>query len=341
VHLRLLTRAPGLRTPGVTALGAAFLAAVALAADERPRLALDEGVHDFGAVERGTTVSHTFVLHNGGGLPLRIEHVKSSCGCTVGVASERDVPPAGEGRVAVTLDTARLSGRTTKIATVYTNDPDTPAASLVLTGQVLTDLVVTPSPLYLGRVRRGQHVEREVLVAPGRAGADYAVTAVEPSTLAVQARLEPRSDGPGQRVVVVLDADMPLGRLNEQLTLRTSSAREPVLTVPVMGSVEGDVVVLPPQVTFGTARSGTEREVFIRNRGTRPLAVTGVRVPEGVTYRLSTVERGVEYRLSLALEPGLPAGKIARTVEIFTDHPDEGHLVVLLYAIVHDGRRRG
>ena len=270
--MRLLTCTQ--RARGGGALAAVLLASAALAGEPCPRLAIDEAVHDFGTVERGVRVAHTFVLRNGGDMPLRIEHVKSSCGCTVGVTSKRDIPPGQEGRVTVTLDTARLAGRTTKVATVYTNDPDSRTASLVLAGQVLADLVATPSPLYLGRVRRGQRIEREILVTPGRPGMDYAVTAVEHATPGVQTRLEPRPDGPGQRVVVIFAGDMPLGRLSERLTLRTSSPREPELTVSVLGSVEGDVVVLPPQVTF-------------------------------------------------------------------TDHPDEGRLVVPFSAVVRDGRRRG
>jgi len=114
--------------------------------------------------------------------------------------------------------------------------------------------------------------------------------------------------------------------------------------VSVFGSVEGDVVVLPPQVTFGLARAGmtAERDLYIRNRGAHPLAVTAVSVPERVvSYRLDTVQEGQEYRLTLRLRDGLPPGKVEGAVEIFTNHPDEGRLVVPLYAIVRDGGRRG
>src|SRR6185436_4538322 len=81
-------------------------------AEERPHLALEAPVFDFGTVERGTPVDHVFRLPNKGTAELHVDHVKSSCGCTVAVLSERVVPPGGEARVAVTLDTAALSGRT-------------------------------------------------------------------------------------------------------------------------------------------------------------------------------------------------------------------------------------
>src|SRR5205823_12550483 len=133
----------------------------------------------------------------------------------------------------------------------YPTDPAAAVVGLSLAGQVPADLVVTPTPLYLGRTHRGEPVRREVLVTPGREGAAFTVERGEPARPAVRARLEPRTDGPGRRVVVELDRDVPLGRFNETLTLRTTSPHEPVLRIPVLGSVEGDVVVLPPQVTFG------------------------------------------------------------------------------------------
>jgi hypothetical protein len=333
----------------------ALAASVASAtAEAAPRVAA-EGPFDFGIVERGARIEHVFRVTNAGDAPLRLEQVKSTCGCTVALISDPDVAPGREGRVAVTLDTARMAGRVTKIVTVYTNDPATPTAALALTGAVHADLVTTPAALYLGRVRRGEGVSRDIVVAPGRPGAVYAVTAVESSNPALAAEIQPvtapdpRTAGPGgvaapaQRIVVRLAKELPLGRFSAQLVLRTNSPREPAITVPVFGSVEGDVVVLPPQLTFGVARRGAaaERELHIRNHGAAPLTVTRVVVrPEAVAYTLETVRDGVEWELTLRLPDGLPPGKVEGSVEIFTDHPKEGRLVIPLYAIVRGGSRR-
>ena len=298
----------------------------------------DETVFDFGTVERGTQVEHTFRLPNRGGGELRIENVKSSCGCAVGVASAREIPPGGEGRVTVRLDTARMAGRATKVVSVYTNDPAAPVVSLALAGQVLADLVVTPSTLYLGRLKRGEPVRREALITPGRPGATYAVTSVDPADPALHVTLEPAAGGSGQRLVVELDRKVPLGRISDQLTLHTTSPREPVMTLAVFGSVEGDLVVLPPEVTFGASRNGgsLERELVIHNRGARPVSVTRIAVPSDiVAYQLS--KDGREYRVTLRLRDHVPPGGVRGAVEIFTDHPDEGHLVVP----IRDARRRG
>ena len=331
--------------PLLTVIGLAVaLAGMPARAADGPELVIEEPVFDFGTVEQGTSVEHTFRVRNAGRAELRIDHVKTSCGCLAGLASAADIPPGGEGRVNVVLDTGRIVGRTTKVVTVYTNDPAAPSAGLALSGAVETDIVASPAPLYLGKLRRGEAVEREIRVTPGRPGASYEVTAVEHTNPALRTSLERLPDGAGQRIVVTLEPHMPLGRFNDQLVLRTTSPRQSSLGVSVFGSVEGDVVVLPPQVTFGLARPGmtTERDLYIRNRGTHPLAVTAVSVPQRiVSYRLDTVQEGQEYRLTLRLRDGLPPGKVEGAVEIFTDHPDEGRLVVPLYAIVRDGGRRG
>jgi len=327
-----------------TGLALVLVAATAAAEESRPRIVLDEPVFDFGTVDRGARVDHTFGVPNRGGATLRIDHVKSSCGCTVVVLSEREIPPGGEARVAVSLDTARLGGRTTKTINLYTNDPDAPVVGLSLAGQVVADLVLAPAAIYLGHVRRGGTARGEVAITSGRPGVSYAAERVEPTGPHVRARLESRADGPGQRLVVELDGDMPLGRFDEQVRLRTTSPREPLLTLPVFGSVEGDVLVLPPQVTFGVTRGGAtpERDLFIRNRGARPVTVTGVTVPDAVvTYTLAAVQEGQEYRLTLRLRDGLKPGKVESRVEIFTDHPDEKRLVVPLYAIVREAGKRG
>jgi len=325
----------------VALLGALVLPAPS-AADDQPRLVVEQGMFDFGMVERGARIEHTFRILNRGTGELRIDHVKGSCGCTVGVASASEVSGGGEGRVLVTLDTSGMAGRMTKVVNVYTNDPASPVIGLGMTGEIVADIVVSPNPLYLGRVRRGDRTRREVLLRPGRPGGTETVTRVEHGGAVVRATLEPLPSGSGQRLVIELRHDLPLGRFSEQLTLRTTSPREPTLAMTVFGSVEGDVVVLPPQVTFGVTRSDSalERELFIRNRGDRPLTVTRVAVPAGIaTYQLETIAEGLEYRVTLRLRAGLRPGKIEGDVEIFTNHPDEGHLLVPLFAIVRNPRR--
>ena len=220
-------------------VGALLIPARLPAEDAAPRAVVDAAVHDFGSVEQGTVVDHVFRVRNTGTGAMRVDHVKGTCACTVGVATGEAIAPGEEAWVTVSLDTTRLSGRTTKTATVYTNDTAAPTLPVTLTGEVLTDLVVRPVPLYLGHVRRGDVIRREITVSAGRPGGTASVVGVETASPRLRAWLEPAIDRPGQRVVVELDATASTGRFSDELVLRTTSAIHPTMTVKVLGTIDG------------------------------------------------------------------------------------------------------
>jgi Protein of unknown function (DUF1573) len=200
-------------------------------------------LYDFGTVEQGASVQHVFALKNTSRVPVQLRGTTSSCGCTTSDVDERTIRPGRLASVGVTLDTTKLSGKTTKTVIIHTSDPRTPALLLALTGTVLTDLRVTPSTVYLGRIWRGDLARHELVVSAGRPGrpgdSQYSVSAVETSSSVLRAYVAP-GDKPGQqKVVVEVDVDAPPGRVTDQLTIRTTSPRQSVITVPVFGDVIG------------------------------------------------------------------------------------------------------
>jgi hypothetical protein len=225
-------------------MGRVFVAAVVLAAviahadDPVPRVSVEAPVHDFGQVERGVPIDHVFEVKNAGAGWLRIDHVKGTCACTVGTATGEPIPPGGEAWVTMRLETDKLSGRTTKTATVYTNDPAAPTFGVTLTGVVLSDLVVKPVPLYVGHVRPGATVRREIAVVPGRPNGTAAVTAVETTSPRLRAWIEPAPGGVGQTVVVEVRTDEPAGRFTDEVVLKTTSAAQPAMSVKVLGTID-------------------------------------------------------------------------------------------------------
>ena len=320
------------------ALTVATTLASVCAADGEPGIVARAGVFDFGTVEQGSTVSHAFRLENTGSTPLRIENVKGTCGCTIAASSEHDLAPGGSAEVTVQLDTARIAGPTRKTVTVYTNDPSNAVLGLTLAGTVDADLVLAPTALYVGRVRRGQPTGRDITISAGRKGGRARVTWVEPSAPGLQATLADVPGG-GQRLHVELAASMPLGPFAEHLMLHTTSEQHPEVRFGVFGTIEGDVAVVPAQLTFGTTHGAVERGVHVRNEGPAPVAVTSASVPPELgTCALETIEPGREYRVTVRLRDGLAPGTVDGSLDIFTDHPDEGHLVVPLHGVVRPGR---
>ena len=230
-----------------------LVSAPSRADDPQPRLAIVRPVYDFGTVERGTPVDHAFEIVNEGPGPLRIEHVKGTCHCTVGLGAGRDVPAGDRARVTVRLDTRDLAGPTAKSVTVYTNDPAVPAFGLTVRGEVLSDLVVEPALVYVGSAEPGAVPEQIVRVRLGRPGGTARVTRVE-SPPFIDAALGTADDGAGQALRIRFRADAPAGRFHHELRLHTTSGTQQTISLPIFGVIaEADEHPLPGSRARGEA----------------------------------------------------------------------------------------
>jgi hypothetical protein len=116
---------------------AVALAAVALGAlpelvaddDARaPRIRVEPESFDFGRALPGKTLRKDFRIRNFGAVPLTIDGVSTSCGCTAALAAESRVEPGGATVLRVTLQTRRDLGHVEREVLVRSNDPKTPLA---------------------------------------------------------------------------------------------------------------------------------------------------------------------------------------------------------------------
>jgi hypothetical protein len=85
-----------------------------------------ETQHDFGKVKEGEVVSYEFTFQNNGKLPLVIKDIKTSCGCTAAVLSDKNIDPGKSGTLDVKLDTKNRQGKMSRIVTVVSNDYSEP-----------------------------------------------------------------------------------------------------------------------------------------------------------------------------------------------------------------------
>ncbi len=85
---------------------------------------LDSATYDFGTIQEGDVVEHTFNFKNDGELPLIINNITSSCGCTTPEWPREPIDPAQTSSIKVRFDSKNKSGPQVKTITVYANtDP--------------------------------------------------------------------------------------------------------------------------------------------------------------------------------------------------------------------------
>lgn len=77
--------------------------------------------YNFGSVPEGTIVEKNFVLTNNGNIPLIINDVETSCGCTVPDYPLDEIAVNASDKIVVKFDTNTKLGEQEKIITVKTN----------------------------------------------------------------------------------------------------------------------------------------------------------------------------------------------------------------------------
>jgi hypothetical protein len=101
-----------------------------------PKIYFPETQYDFGTVKEGAVVSHTFKFVNKGKSTLDISDIKTSCGCTAALVSNKQIAPGKNGTIKVDLDTKNRQGKMSRTITITSNDPEEPTKVITIFADV-------------------------------------------------------------------------------------------------------------------------------------------------------------------------------------------------------------
>ncbi|HEY9720278.1 MAG TPA: DUF1573 domain-containing protein [Trichormus sp.] len=101
-----------------------------------PHIVLDSDRFDFGTIDEGVEVKHTFQVRNAGTALLRLFSAYSSCGCTIAKIEKKQLEPGESTNISVSVDTAMKQNKVTKTVSVCSNDGTTPVVTLFLSMNV-------------------------------------------------------------------------------------------------------------------------------------------------------------------------------------------------------------
>ncbi|MEM8525270.1 MAG: DUF1573 domain-containing protein [Bacteroidota bacterium] len=85
------------------------------------KMEFEEPIFEFGEVEAGEIVTHTFDFRNTGKVPLLISDARSTCGCTVPDWPEELIHPGEKGQIKVKFNTKNMLRMQKKPVTVVAN----------------------------------------------------------------------------------------------------------------------------------------------------------------------------------------------------------------------------
>ena len=240
-----------------------------------PQMLVEETTYNAGTVPKGEVIEHDFIVKNTGASDLQVLSVKPACGCTT-PGFDKIIPPGGQGKITLKVDTAKFKGQISKSAAVTTNDPSQPNLRLVVNADVTTFIDVLPRDVVTFRQYRGEEKKQEVTLRSNEGGS-FEVKDVQVTGESIQHELTKAGDNE-YTVAVWLDKQAPLGNINGSLKVLTNSVKEPSLTLTVRGSVLGQISVNPSTLYFRIDGSSKELKVVsdslnMRERGELGAAV--------------------------------------------------------------------
>lgn len=119
---------------------------VAVLYSEAPKRAVEEPGFDlsrewdFGKIEEGRVVSHTFVLRNDSAKTLRIKQIASSCGCTVSKVRRKRLRPGEATGIEVSFNSKGYSGPVRQFIYVHTDSLDNEVVRFIIKAEVFKSI---------------------------------------------------------------------------------------------------------------------------------------------------------------------------------------------------------
>jgi len=204
-----------------------------------PNLQVDNPVFDFGEVFQGDKVLHTFEFVNGGDETLTIDRVRSSCGCTAVLVSEKSISPGGKGELRANFDSTRFRDAVSKTISLYSNDPVRPVMQFQIKGKVIETVAVVPAQINFGKVTAEEPVTSTVMLR-NQSGKPLALGKPRSTAAELVVKMPEASFSDGEEVILELN-----------LTPKPGQDRfSGYVLVPVAG-VPRNELRIPVYATFG------------------------------------------------------------------------------------------
>ncbi len=322
-----------------------FIAAISIgtvcAEDSLPKLVLPERNYNFGSVSQGTLVEHLFEINNLGEAPLRILKLHSDCGCTA-ISLDTDTIAAGaSAKIKASFNTSGFDGPKVKTIRIYTNDPRESSAMLTLEGEVVPEIVLKPDVLDFGSVQAGREYQKSVSVfAEDKLGIKFLDVRSHTQNIEVYSQDYSASGHSGKQITVTLKPGVPEGVFRGRVAIKTSSSKTPVVSLPVLARVEGEIQLEPQSITFGSLSlpfaEAPIKTATLKNSGNELIRIASLESDTpAVSVQYKTLEEGRTYKLSIVLhESTLPI--IRARIKIIVEMPNETQKTLLLpvYAVI-------
>lgn len=225
-----------MKNPHILAIFILLLTGCFCPAMASPEIVTVDPAFHFGTIAEGDKVEHVFTFTNQGDKPLLIDRVRSTCGCTGTLLSQKEIPPNQSGEVKILFNSTGMHGPVVKWIYIYSNDPVNPKAKLQLNGIIKPEIDILPSQLRLTGMAPGEKRKTQITLTNNSERTIF-LSNLNTAPASLTASLSDTKLEPAATVQIQISLEIPPGKKHQNgyVTLSTSSPRTPKLRIPVFG----------------------------------------------------------------------------------------------------------
>ena len=235
-----------------------------------PKIQFDKTVYDFGTTSLVDSLTGTFTFHNAGTGKLKVANLRP-----VASVMPEVLKPGEKGEVVFKLNIGGDHGTIHKYISVPSNDPQTPALSLLIKVEIKEILDISPRYIQLGNIRQGT-ITNVVVLIHRTDGKNLVITKAAPSNKLLRARIVPVTSSDNQSAIVIVDVDGEgTPRLfSENVKLSLAGINQPVSMITVSGRLLGEVTLEPATLYWPIADTSSTNSEALPTREIKVSAVT-------------------------------------------------------------------
>ena len=283
---------------------------------------------DFGRIQNGSVVKHTFVFTNAGDATLEITDVQPSCGCTTAGTWDKQVALGRTGSISLQFNSSGFQGEIRKGVNIVCNDPTQSNLTLLLKATIWNPVDLTPSTVMFNVSPDAQSRETRTVRILNNLEKPIELSGLQCTNRAFETEL--KTLRPGREFELIVTASPPYDSprsspLFGAITLKTSAAEVPSLFVPAYLMIRQVLTVSPDPIRIpdGPLSGAMSITVSVRNSETNALVLSDASINfPGATVRVQEQQPGRVFSLMVTLPAGFevkPERKVELSVK--SSHP--------------------
>ena len=303
-----------------------------------PDIHFDQILKDFGVVDQGSVLSHTFQFTNKGDDALTVS-VRSSCGCTAALLTDNTILPGEIGKINIEYSTSDVEkGQKTQKIFVRSNDPDERIVTLLLSTTLKGSISIIPERLWLDKVAMNESITREILVFDSGDGTLEIEEIIVPPGISADIGSS-REEKSIKVIPVSLSISSPekSGNFEQLVIIKTNDARRSDIPLRISGEVTSDIYALPDRVYFGTValKNILRYEIKLSSVTGSDLSINrACSGSEYISVDIKPSEKKSEYTLIAELHAPDRETIIKDSIQIFLSDQDSPTLELPVFARV-------